>query len=52
MENNEILEQDVEKAETSKKAKYVNPVLAWGLVAAAAIIAGAIAAIVLMPLCK
>lgn len=51
MEDNSILEQEVEQVEQcDKKAKYVNPVLAWGLILGEFVIAAVIAAIVILPL--
>ena len=51
MEENVVLEQEVEQVENEEaKAKYVNPVLAWSLIAAEFVIAAVIALVVILPL--
>lgn len=51
MEENVVLEQEVEKTKNHEKnAKFVNPVLAWGLIAGELVIAAVIALIVLLAL--
>ena len=51
MEENVVLEQEIEQVEVGEKnAKYVNPVLAWGLIAGELVIAAVIALIVFLPL--
>lgn len=45
MEENVVLEQETEQ--TEKKAKYVKPALAWGLIVAELVIVAAISWIVL-----
>ena len=48
MEENIVMEEEFEQIE--KKANYVNPYLAWGLIAGEFVLAGVIALIVLLPL--
>ena len=48
MEENFVMEQEFEEVE--KTAKYVNPFLAWGLIAGEFVLAGVIALIVILPL--
>ena len=51
MEENNVLEQEVEQVENcEKKAKYVNPVLAWGLIVGELAIVAVIALVVILPL--
>ncbi len=46
-----VLEQEVQQCEGGEKnANYVNPVLAWGLIAGELVIAAVIALIVFLPL--
>ena len=51
MEENVIMEQETEQTvKDKKKAKFVNPALAWGLIVGEVVIAAVIALVVLLPL--